>query len=220
MDGQYPINTFCKVFNERVSKNNKTISDLTYSYAWPNVIEELKNSPDMVNTCRYPKNNSETAKLYTPLHQAANGRARKEVFEELLKLGASKTLKTEKGETAYDIAKRLGMSEDILKLIEVPEEVIKNQEEIQKMEKGLHEVIKGRVGELITKNGQSLPQLAYLYEFGQFYYPVPGMYGGFSVSKHEKGIQSESWIRVCGGSGERHVVDRSGNVTLEEEGFC
>lgn len=217
---QYPINVYRSVFTDNIAQANKRISELSYSYAWPNVIEEIQSFPDMVNTCKFPTNNSEPAKLYTPLHQAANGRAQKNVFEELLKLGASKTLKTAKGETAYDIAKRLGMSEDILKLIEVPEEVTKNYEEIQKMEKGLHDVIKERVESLITKNGQTLPQLAYLYEFGEFYYPVPGMYGGFSVSRHEKGIQAESWIRVCGGSGQRHVIDRNGNVTLDAEGFC
>jgi hypothetical protein len=38
------------------------------------------------------------------------------------------------------------------------------------MEKGLHKVIIERVEELIEDNGQSLPQLALLYEEGSFYY--------------------------------------------------
>ncbi|XP_045165835.1 uncharacterized protein LOC123529524 isoform X2 [Mercenaria mercenaria] len=220
MEAQYPINVYKNAYVDHVVQANRTISDLSYSHAWPNLIKEIKAHPDMVNTCRLPTDSSSPAKLFTPLHQAAHARASKEVFEALLKLGASKCLKTAKGETAYDIAKRLGMSEEILNLLEVPKEVSENYEEIQKMEAGLHEAIKGRVEDLITKNGQALPQLAFLYEFGEFWYPVPGMYGGFSVTKHEKGIEASSWIRVVGGSGQRHVIDRTGKVTLEEEGFC
>lgn len=217
---EYPLNVYTSVYTDHVVKANKSISNLSYAYDWPNLIKEVKENPNMVNTCRFPQNSSsEPAKLYTPLHQAVNGKASKEVIKELLKLGASKTLKTAKGETACDIAKRLGSEEEILKLLEVPKEIREKQDEIQKLETGLHSVILGRAKDLITKNGQALPQVGYLYEFGEFWYPVPGMYGGFSVTKHEKGIEASSWCRVVGGSGQRHLIDKEGNVTLEDEGF-
>lgn len=217
---EYPLNVYQSVYTDGVVKANKTISDLSYVHDWPNLIKQIQECPNMVNTCRFPQNSSsEQPKLYTPLHQAAHGKASKGVFEELLKLGASKTLKTAKGETAYDIAKRLGESEDILKLLEVPKEVREKQDEIQKMEAGLHKAILGRAENLITKNGQALPQLAFLYEFGSFWYPVPGMYGGFNVEQTDDGIETSSWCRVVGGSGMLHAIDKEGNVVLKDEGF-
>lgn len=216
---EYPINVFTSVLREDLVQKNKTIADDSYSYAWPALFDELKTNPTMVNSCRLPTDDCAHAKLYTPLHQAANGKASIEVFQKLIELGASKTLKTATGSTAYDIAKRAGLSEDILKLIEIPEEIVKIESDIQKMEAGLHKTIIEVAGSLITKNGQQLPQLSFLYEFREFWYPVPGMYGGFSVSKHAKGVQAESWCRVAGGSGKCHVIDKDGNVELTAEGF-
>lgn len=216
---EYPLNVFTSVYRDDVVQTNKTIADITYSYAWSALFDELKTHPNMVNSCRLPKDNSSPAKLYTPLHQAAHGKASIEVFQKLIELGASKTLKTAAGSTAYDIAKRRGLSEDILKLIEIPNEIVKMDSEIQKMEAGLHKTIIEITDNLIKNNGQQLPQLSFLYEFGEFWYPVPGMYGGFSVSKHAKGIQADSWCRVVGGSGKRHVIDRDGHVELTDEGF-
>ena len=123
-------------------------------------------------------------------------------------------MKTATGESAYDIATTKVLNPDILELLKMPKKIKQNAIEIEKMEKGLHKVIEGRVEKLIKDNGQALPQLALLFEKGSFYYPVPGMYGGFSVSEHEKGIQADSWIRICGGSEENHLIERDGTITL------
>ena len=52
--------------------------------------------------------------------------------------------------------------------------------------------------------------------------PVPGMYGGFSVSvvsmAQQVAVQAESWCRVVGGSGQRHLVTSS-KTELTAEGF-
>lgn len=217
---EYPLNVYTSTLREDTVKAYQRIADLSYGYKWDELLDELEQHRDLINSCRLPKDNTSPPKLFTPLHQAANGKAQKEVFEKLLALGASKSLKTAAGETAYDIGKRVGLDSDILSLIEVPEEIKQNENEIKKMEEGLHKAINGRVEDLVKKNGLQLPQLSFLYEFGEFWYPVPGMYGGFSVSKNDKGIETSSWCRVAGGSGQRHVIDKEGNVELVEEGFC
>jgi hypothetical protein len=48
------------------------------------------------------------------------------------------------------------------------------------------------------------------------------MYGGFSLRLKSGGVQaklvSESWCRVCGGSGQRHEISSQGS-RLVAEGF-
>jgi hypothetical protein len=55
-----------------------------------------------------------------------------------------------------------------------------------------------------------------------FWFPVPGLYGGFSYFLEGEGeninLFSSSWCRVVGGSGQRHEVTVSGS-RLVEEGF-
>ncbi len=57
---------------------------------------------------------------------------------------------------------------------------------------------------------------------GSMWYPVPGMYGGFSWTVHLEPegpvLVAESWSRVVAGSGQRHRVTRDGWV-LESSGF-
>ena len=56
----------------------------------------------------------------------------------------------------------------------------------------------------------------------QMWFPVPGMYGGFSYRLEAAGVEaklvSERWSRVVGGSGQRHEVTSEGS-RLVEEGF-
>lgn len=56
----------------------------------------------------------------------------------------------------------------------------------------------------------------------QMWFPVPGMYGGFSYRLESIGVDAklmaESWGRVVGGSGQRHEITSEGS-RLVEEGF-
>jgi len=69
-----------------------------------------------------------------------------------------------------------------------------------------------------------LPELEVLLELDrpQMWFPVPGMYGGFSYWLESTGadakLVSESWSRVVGGSGQRHEITSAGS-RLVEEGF-
>ena len=217
----YPVIVYSEVFQKDVAKECERLADLASGHKWIRLVLFLQKHPYMVNMCRLPKfsKNAALPTLYTPLHHATNGKAPKYVFEALLDAGASKTLKSAYDETAYDIGARVNLNPSILDMIQVPTDIREREDEIKKMEAGLHQVIMGRVGRLIQQNGQQLPQLSYLYEFGNFFYVVPGMYGGYNVSVHDGGIETVSWCRVAGGSGQRHHIDREGSVKLVEEGF-
>lgn len=219
MGEQYPINVNVKTYNESIVNDFRKIAELGQKKEWTELLETIDGDPERINSCALVEKDTPHT-LNTPLHHAALGSAPKEVFEQLLEMGSAKCLKNLAGETAYDIAAKSQLSQDILKLIEVPTEIKQNKAIIAKLEEGLHKVILERVEDLIKKNDQALPQVAYLFEKGEFYYAVPGMYGGFSVSKNgDKGIVASSWIRVCGGSGQEHEIDNDGNTKLVNEGF-
>ncbi|VDH98488.1 Hypothetical predicted protein [Mytilus galloprovincialis] len=211
----YPINVYTTVFKDDIVQQHQQIDDLGKSGQWSELIELLESSGELVNSSRLPvKGDNKGPTWYTPLHYAADLGAPEHIFKDLIRLGASKSMKNAEGQTAYDIAKSKGLDKVILDQLVIPKKIKQNAAAIEKMEKGLHEVINSRVKDLIKGNGQALPQLSLLFEHGSFYYPVPGMYGGFSVSEHEDGIQADSWIRVCGGSEQNHVVNKEGKVTL------
>ncbi|XP_063397291.1 uncharacterized protein LOC134681574 [Mytilus trossulus] len=211
----YPINVYTTVFKDDVVEEHQKIDDLGKAGQWSELIEFLESSSSYVNSSRLSvKGDNKGPTWYTPLHYAADLGAPEHTFKDLIRLGASKSMKNAEGQTAYDIAKSKGLDKIILDQLVIPEKIKQNAAAIEKMEKGLHEVINSRVKDLIKDNGQALPQLSLLFEHGSFYYPVPGMYGGFSVSEHDDGIQADSWVRVCGGSEQNHVVNKEGKVTL------
>ena len=98
------------------------------------------------------------------------------------------------------------------------------EETLRAIQRHFHEVIRGRAGELIDKNGVSLPELTPLLTSSEpkAWFPIPGMYGGFSYWLEGEGEQakpiSESWCRVVGGSGERHEITANGS-RLVDRGF-
>ncbi|WAR21576.1 hypothetical protein MAR_015550 [Mya arenaria] len=216
---EYPLVVYTSALRDDIGISRKHISSLGADRKWDSLLEKIRSDSSLVNTCRLPENKDSPVDLNTPLHWAAIGSAPSDVFENLIALNSARSLKNADGKTPYDIAKENGLGDSIEDMLELPQKVKENTKYMDKMEKGLKKAIEGRVADLIEKNGQQLPQLAFLYEFGELWYAVPGMYGGFSVEEHAKGVQASSWCRVAGGSGQRHVIDRDGNVELVEEGF-
>jgi len=92
------------------------------------------------------------------------------------------------------------------------------------IQRNFHEVIRGRAAELIDRQGIELPELAELLSSDEpkAWFPIPGMYGGFSYWFEGWGEQAklitESWCRVVEGSGERHEISAQG-ISLVDEGF-
>ena len=52
MSFQYPINVYKDVL--RNVDLIETLSNLTYNYQWPAVLEFLESHPELVNSCRLP----------------------------------------------------------------------------------------------------------------------------------------------------------------------
>jgi hypothetical protein len=182
------------------------------------VFELLAEPKGLVNTSR-PGGLS----LYAPLHQAAHGGASVEVAQQLIGMGAFRTLPNARGERPIDVARRCGHRHLLGVLTpeyrhHVPSEVL------LKIQAHFHEVIRGRIDEPLPENGLRLPELEPLLELKRphMWFPVPGTYGGFSYWLESTGdaarLVSESWSRVEGGSGQRHEITSAGS-RLVAEGF-
>jgi hypothetical protein len=98
------------------------------------------------------------------------------------------------------------------------------EDTLQAIERHFHAVIRGRAAKLIDQHDLTLPKIAPLLAVAESkaWFPIPGMYGGFSYWLEGEGDQTklvtESWCRVVGGSGQRHEISAAGSQ-LVEEGF-
>lgn len=200
-----------------VTKRN-AIADASRAYQWQHLLKALTGSPELVNTTRL-----DGPSLYAPLHQAAHGGAPVEVVERLIALGAWRTLRTARGERPVDIAARKGHSH-LLGLLEPVFEHQAPEAVLGRIQVHFHEVIRGRAASMVRENELRLPELEPLLELKRphMWFAVPGMYGGFCFDLEPAGatsrLISESWCRVCGGSGQRHVITADGSE-LVAEGF-
>ena len=210
--------TKLETLNEDAANARIALADAAKSYNWPMVFELISKDSKFVNSCR-PGGKS----LYAPLHQAAYGGAPAEIVRQLIELGAWRSLKNAQGERSVDVAERKGHHQ----LREVLEPVLKHRVPIDallKIQSHFHEVIRGRIDRELPNHELRLPELEPLLEIDrpQMWFPVPGMYGGFSYCLDSTGVDAklitESWNRVVGGSGQRHEITTEGS-RLVEEGF-
>ena len=194
------------------------LADAAKAYDWPPVFERLAEHGQWVNSTR-----PDAASWYTPLHQAVHGGAPRQIVDHLLRLGAWRTVQNARGERAVDVAERRGHRH----LLNVLAPVYKHTVPagiLLKLQAHFHSVIRGRAERLVQAQGLRLPELEPLLELEvpQMWFPVPGMYGGFSYRLVDFGVDvklvSESWCRVAGGSGQRHEITSMGSL-LVEEGF-
>ncbi|MDG3011291.1 ankyrin repeat domain-containing protein [Rhodococcus sp. D2-41] len=194
------------------------LADAAKRCDWAVVAAILEEEPRLVNSTR-PGGPS----LFAPLHQAAYANAPVEVIRDLVARGGWLTLENARGERPVDVATRRGHNEAAAELEPrlartVPYGVL------AKIQQHFHEVIRGRVADLVEESRLRLPELQPLLETEtcEVYFPVPGMYGGFSYCLEEEGVEAklvaESWCRVAGGSGQRHEITSAGS-TLVAEGF-
>jgi len=95
---------------------------------------------------------------------------------------------------------------------------------LKAIERHFHKLIQERAGKLIDEHSLALPELdAKLVGVeSRTWFPIPGMYGGFSYWLEGEGDQTklvtESWCRVVDGSGQRHEITAMGR-RLVAEGF-
>lgn len=194
------------------------IADAARDYNWNKTLEILNERLDLINVTR-----PDGQALYTPLHQAAHGNAPVEVVQQMVAMGAWRTLKNAHGERAVDIARRK-KHQHLLQLLEPVYKTHVSQEALQKIQQHFHKIILEQAGNLVKKSQLRLPELVPLLEIDKpkMWFPVPGMYGGFSYWLEGEGedtkLIAESWCRVVEGSGKRHVITIHG-TELVDKGF-
>lgn len=194
------------------------LAEAAKRYHWALALEILADRPDLINATRL---NGQS--FYTPLHQAAYGNAPLDVVEQMIAIGAWRSLRTANGERALDIARRK-QHQHLLDLLQPVDKKLVPPKTIQRVQSYFHAVIHERASHLVTKYSLRLPELEVLLELEQpeMWFPIPGMYGGFRFRLEDQGentkLISESWCRVVGGSGERHEITSKGS-TLTDKGF-
>ena len=200
-------------------KIREQLADAAYARNWETVLHLLGENPTMVNATRLGGSSR-----YTPLHQAAYHGAPIDVVENLLNLGAWRTLRNKDGQRPVDLA-RVKNHAHLYRILEPVYHWEISSQKLQGLQRNFHEVIRGRAEKQIESHQLRLPELEPMLESGpscKFWFAVPGMYGGFNYWLEKRWdrvlLISESWCRVVGGSGERHVVTPFGNV-LVDEGF-
>jgi hypothetical protein len=197
-------------------KVRDSLADAAKNYAWEEVFRIIDENEDLLNVARLGGGS-----LYAPLHQAAYSGASVLVAKRLIEMGAWRTLQNARGERPVDVADRQGHKH----LLEVLTPVHKHQVPIGvlvKIQHNFHEVIRRRIDQTLPEHGLRLPELEPLLELDRphMWFPVPGMYGGFSYWLDITGVEakliSESWCRVVGGSGQRHAITSVGGELIEE----
>jgi hypothetical protein len=205
------------IYQNTVQVRNE-LADAAKSYDWPNVLQILSKHKELVNTSRLGGKS-----LFTPLHQVAHAGAPVEIAQQIIHMGAFRTLQNARGERPVDVAERKQHHH----LRELLTPVLKHQVPIGillKIQCYFHEVIRGRIDQNLPNHQLRLPELEPLLELDQpaMWFPVPGMYGGFSYHLSATGVDAiliaESWSRVVDGSGQRHQITSRGS-RLIGEGF-
>ncbi|MDP9370908.1 MAG: hypothetical protein M3Q65_00300 [Chloroflexota bacterium] len=142
-------------------------------------------------------------------------------MEQLLALGAWRTLRNAKGERPVDIARRCGHT----RLISILEPILRHSvrpDALRQLQEHFHSVIRGWAADLVREHALRLPELELLLELAvpKLWFPIPGMYGGFSVRLdhllESHVLVTESWCRVVDGSGERHIISPHGSLLIAE----
>ncbi|MEO8815627.1 MAG: ankyrin repeat domain-containing protein [Mycobacterium sp.] len=165
---------------------------------------------------------------FTPLHQAAWHGAPAEVVVKMLGHGALRSLPDAKGRTAHDVAVEKQQSAELVALL-APAPSPLTRERALALDANLEWVIDGRIHTDQILEGYSdhdlrrvlrYPPVAVLHEPANrsVWFPIPGMYGGFRITLRRGYLETTSWIRVVGDSGQTHVITHRG-TTLVDEGF-
>jgi hypothetical protein len=138
-------------------------------------------------------------------------------------MGAWRALRNAGGERPVDIARRKSHPH-LWSILEPAYRQNVADVVLNPIQEHFHALIRQRANDLVREHALRLPELEPMLEFHPrgFWFPVPGMYGGFSYRLVETGnnakLISESWCRVSGGSGQRHEITVDG-CRLVDEGF-
>lgn len=187
-------------------------------YNWRGVLRILTDHPGLINATR-PGGHS----LYAPLHQAAHAGAEIEVIDQLISLGAWRTLRNANGDRSLDVAKNKGH----IHLLGILSPVYKRrvaEHILERMQSRFHDLIREVAGRYpVPIDTLRLPELEPLLEFERrhFWFSVPGMYGGFHYWLVGDGpgarLAVQSWSRIADGSGLQHDITEHQTTLIDKE---
>jgi hypothetical protein len=203
--------TLRSTYQDRVVEQRDRLASAARAGDWPAVLSHVRAHPEWVNATRVGGESG-----YTVLHQAAWHGADAGTVARLVDLGAWRTLRTTAGDRAADIAQHRGHGH----LSGLLRPVIRHPVSaglLADLQRHLHAVIHQRVHHLVTGERLRLPELDPLTELPdpEFWFPVPGMYGGFRYRLVGAGLIVHSWRRTAGGSGQTHRITAQGAELVE-----
>ena len=200
-------------YREAMVADRDRLADAARDGRWPDVFALLREHP-WVNRGRVGGRSA-----FTPLHQAAWHGAPVDVVRKLLDLGAWRTIRAANGQRPLDVADERG-HHHLRELLQPAPKHPLSDAVADGMREQLHLLIRGRIPELYEKSRLWLPQVEPLTELDEptLWFPVPGLYGGFSIELSDHELTVRSWCRVAGGWAQTHRVTRD-TIQLLESGW-
>ncbi len=201
--------------NERLLVPRDRLADSAKSGDWGSALATLDDNPTLTANDWRPGGSS----WFGPLHQAAWLGAPESVVRALVERGAWRSLKDSAGRRPADIARERGHTESVDALTPVYD-VSLAPEAAAAMSRRLAELVE----EAAAKSADGRVEIRHLdvmclaERSDRVWFPIPGMYGGFSVELYKRRLHVASWSRVVGGSGRAYVITADRTV-LVDEGF-
>lgn len=151
----------------------------------------------------------------TLLHRAARGGAPITIVEQLIAMGAWRTIRNAKGQRPVDLA----LQSQHLHLFGILEPEIRHPvpaDTLAALQARFHEQIMDIADDLIEEGELLMPELEILTELDPpcMTFPISGMYGGFRYWLDTTGetitLEAESRSRICTGSKTRYSITTNG----------
>lgn len=227
-------NVFCCTLNlpEELKKYINTVAKInadSSEHAWLDCLDIIGDFDGYLGNAIEGEDCPFPSRRWTFLHHAAYYNTPVSVLKVIKESGFVMSFKDFEGLTARDHIK--STCDISYKEFYKPSFKIKNfnTSKVNNIEKSFHAVINSRAKDLVQKHNLILPSIAVLLEEivkeNKYWYAVPGMYGGFTISfefNSDKtdvdALVTSSWCRVVGGSGQTHRCTEN-NWTLTDEGF-
>ena len=118
-----------------------------------------------------------------------------------------------------DIAEATG-HDALVPLLEPESSNLADADVLAMLDRRLVDLVEQRIRPGLTVRLRPFPAVTFteLDPGTRVWFPVPGMYGGFSVALMRNYLEVQSWSRTVDGSGQAHVITAEGTV-LVDEGF-
>lgn len=197
--------------------DRQDLANYARDYDWNKVLQLVVARPELINTTR-PGGHS----LFAPLHQAAHGGADLEVIQQLIDLGGWRTLRNAEGERPFDIAKHKRHAH-LLEILSPIHKRTVSDRILARIQTQFHELIRGTIKDLPTSDLLRLPELEPTLEYDRkhFWFPVPGMCGGFHYwlvcDGPEARLAVQSWCRGADGSGRQYDITAQKTTLVDKE---